>query len=85
MARSLLSLNDDAIGELLEQSDLEDVDENDDEACVQDDEDSYSSEDDAPLSSLGGGRAAPNQKESEWLKKRFPGKTTTQIQESSNN
>lgn len=85
MARSLLSLNDDTIRELLEQSDLEDVDEDDDEACVQDDEDSYSSEDDAPLSSLGGGRADPNQKEGKWLKKRFPGKTTTQIQESSNN
>ncbi|CAK1599406.1 unnamed protein product [Parnassius mnemosyne] len=80
MAESLFSLDDNAIGELLEQSDLEDVDEDDDDLYAQNDEDNNSSEDDVPLSSL---RAATNQSDGKWTKKRFRGKTTSQAQESS--
>ncbi|CAG5037001.1 unnamed protein product [Parnassius apollo] len=67
MAESLFSLDDKAIGELLEQSALDDVDEDDDDLYAQNDEDNNSSEDDVTLSSL---RAAINQSDGKWTKKK---------------
>ncbi|CAG4978674.1 unnamed protein product [Parnassius apollo] len=76
MAESLFSLDDNAIGELLEQSDLEDVDEDDDDLYVQNDEDNNSYVDDVPLSSV---RVATNQSDGKWTKKVFEGRLLVKL------